>query len=93
MSGGAFHYSFIRLYEFANELDMRINNNNIPNEYGYADNLSDETIANMKTSLLLIKSCAILSHEIEWLYSGDSGEDQFNEIFKKLISTTNASCS
>lgn len=90
MSGGAFNYSFIRMYEFASALDEKINNNNVPNEFGYADNLSDETLANMKTFLVLMKSCAILSHEIEWLYSGDSGEDQFNELFNKLISANNA---
>ena len=87
MSGDSFNHFYIRMHDFANELEQKINNNNVPNEFGYAENLSDETIANMKTSLLLMKSCAILSHEIEWLYSGDTGEDHFNETFNKLIST------
>lgn len=87
MSGGHFNYSgyiYFQVEEFADQLEKDIKNNNIPNEYGYCPNYSPEVIKYLKSQVSKIRKMAKAMKDIDYLYSGDHGEDSFLEIVKKI---------
>lgn len=47
----------------------------IPNRY----NFSEETIDEMKRGLEILKKASIYAQRIDWLISGDDGEEEFHE--------------
>lgn len=81
MSGGHFEYKCFAVSQFAEELqhEIDINKHN-------AHEFSDETMQRLTLAQKLIKLSGKLAREIEWLYSGDHGEESFNEIFDKIMS-------
>ena len=85
MSGGHFDYSCFRISQFADELKHEIKNNSVKNEYGYAHEFSDKTIALLTTSQQIIEIAGMLAKEIERLYSSDHGEDSFADLATKIL--------
>jgi len=79
MSGGHFDYNQFKLLDIVSEIDEIIKNNNVGDEYGFIYNYSHETIEKMKLTSMLLKRCHIMVHRIDWLHSGDDGEDTFNQ--------------
>lgn len=71
MSGGHFDYSQYRLEDIASEIDRYIKNN----EYGY----SLETLNEFKVAARKLREAAIYAQRIDWLLSGDDGEDTFHQ--------------
>lgn len=51
----------------------------IPNEY----ELSDKTIASFRAGVQLLRTAYIYAQRIDWLLSGDDGEETFNERLKE----------
>lgn len=45
--------------------------------------LSKETISEFKKGIRLLKKAAIYAHRIDWLLSGDDGEDDFHKRLKE----------
>jgi hypothetical protein len=83
MSGGHFNsnsYIYYRVYEFADELENEIQNNDKPDDYGYAPNYGKEVTEFLKTKIEEIRRLAKLMKEIDYLYSGDHGEDTFMKV-------------
>lgn len=78
MSGGSFDYAYFHFSKFADDLESCVINSK---EY----HLSEEWINKMKKSLELFRFCSELSHEIEWVYSGDTGEESFKERMEAII--------
>ena len=93
MSGGHFDYGCFRISQFADELkhEIDINNDETNDDYGDCRGhfLGEETIANLVEAHEVIETAGKLAREIEWLYSGDHGEESFNrlidEIFKENL--------
>jgi len=77
VSGGAFDYGCFRISQFAEELQNKIDGNDRKDETGYQLSFNAEVIDALRSSQRLIELAGKLSHEIEWLYSGDIGEETF----------------
>lgn len=45
---------------------------------------TDETIKNMIETEKLIRQAGKLAHAVEWLMSGDTGQDDFNREFERV---------
>jgi len=85
MSGGHFgDYDYYKVAQFADELEVEIQNNNKPDEYEYAPNFSPETIKYLRKQLLKMRKMAEIMRHIDYLYSGDHGDDSFMERVKEV---------
>lgn len=91
MSGGHFNgcgYVYYQVNQFADELENEIENNERENEYGYAPLYRPDVIAYLKSVLPMIQKTAKIMKEIDYLYSGDHGEDSFMSIVQRLEKST-----
>ena len=81
MSGGHFNdcgYIYHQVSQFAYELEEEIQNNNKPDEYdGYVKNYAPEVIEYLEEQVHFIHKMADIMRHIDFLYSGDHGEDSF----------------
>ena len=78
MSGGAFDYAYFNVEQFADELEFKIKNRHIENVYGELPyQFSDEVIEKLLKIIPITRKTSKLMKEVEWLYSGDNGEDSF----------------
>lgn len=87
MSGGHFNnndYIYYRVHQFADELENEIENNQKENEYGYSPDYSPEVIEILKKQIPEINRIAKIMKAIDYLYSGDHGEDSFLEVMKRI---------
>lgn len=83
MSGGHYDYIHHRIAEFADRLkgDLTVKNiAKLKNEYKF----TGETIKNMKATEKLIRQAGDLAYAVEWLMSGDTGQDDFNKEFERV---------
>jgi len=79
MSGGHFDYIQYRVSEAAEDIDRMIRDNDKPDSWGDVPGYSVDTIRSFKEAAVAIKLAAIFLQRIDWLVSGDDGEDQFHE--------------
>ena len=86
MSGGHFgDYDYYKVAQFADELEVEIQNNNKKlDEYEYAHNFSPETIRYLRKQLRLMRKVSEIMRHIDYLYSGDHGDDSFMERVKEV---------
>ena len=75
MSGGHFDYAQFRFEDVASEIDELIRHN----DSRKAEKFSDETIEEFKNAAMIVKLAQIYVHRIDWLVSGDDGEETFME--------------
>ena len=89
MSGGHFNYGCFRISQFAEDLkhEIDINNDEQVDDWGdeVGSQFSNETISRLVTAHRIIETAGRLAREIEWLYSGDHGEESFNELADKIL--------
>jgi hypothetical protein len=85
MSGGHFEYGCFRISEFADNLKHEIQVNDVKNEDGYCPGYTRDTIAILKRCHKIIAKAGELAKRVEWLYSGDSGEESFREIVYPIL--------
>ena len=86
MSGGHFNhnnYIYYQVYQFADELDNEIERNNIKDEWGYAPELSEETLSLLRQKVSEIRKISEEMRHIDYLYSGDYSEESFMERMKE----------
>ena len=57
------------------------NKHTLPNSYGY----SKETIKEFKKGLAILKKAYVYAQRIDWLLSGDDGEESFHERLKEEL--------
>ena len=91
MSGGHFNYNgyiYHQVYEFADELEKEIQNNRKEKDSEYAPEFNDEILSYLKNQVTVIRKVALIMKEIDYLYSGDHGEDSFLEFIKKIENET-----
>ena len=81
MSGGAFNYKNHHIMDIADEIERIIAQNDCLDRDKWGDivgrRYSAETIAEMVGGFMIMKAAAIYAHRIDWLLSGDDGEEQF----------------
>jgi hypothetical protein len=76
MSGGHFgDYDYYKVTRFADELEVEIQDKK--DEYGHSYNFSPEVIEYLKEQLPKMRKMAEIMRHIDYLYSGDHGEDYF----------------
>ena len=82
MSGGHFNYDQYKIGMIADDIQLLIDNNHVENEWGYTTNYSKETIAEFRKAIVLLREAQVYAQRIDWLVSGDDGEDSFHERIK-----------
>ena len=87
MSGGHFNYDQYKIGYIADEIEQLIRDNGSEekDQYGYNkhSNFSDEVIEKFHEALVCLKVAQIYAHRIDWLVSGDDGEDSFLSRLKQ----------
>ena len=92
MSGGRFDYAQYRIADIYTKIEdyvdghpldedkyVRKHHHTMPNRYG----LSKETIKEFKKGIELLKKAQVYAQRIDWLLSGDDGEDNFHLRLKE----------
>ena len=86
ISGGHFNYEQYRIQRIADEIEQCILNNDSDklDEYDYplGRHYSKETIKEFEIGLDHLKKAIIYAQRIDWLVSGDDGEESFHERLK-----------
>ncbi|NCO32055.1 hypothetical protein GW891_04755 [bacterium] len=89
MSGGHFDYNQYKIEEIANEIQDIINNNgkNIINSFGYDQyqNYPVEIINRFKLAVNTLRKAKAMVQRIDWLLSGDDGEESFLERWNEEV--------
>jgi hypothetical protein len=85
MSGGHFgDYDYFKVYQFADELEVDIDNNGKPDEYGWKSNHDPDVIAVLQEQLPKLRKMAEIMKACDYLYSGDIGDDSFLLRMKEI---------
>ena len=72
MSGGHFNhnnYIYYQVYQFADELEHEINNNETKNEWGYAPCFNEETLDYLRQKVIELRKISEEMRHIDYLYS------------------------
>ena len=85
MSGGHFgDYDYFKVYQFADELEVDIDNNDKPDEYGWKSNHDPDVIDVLQEQLPKLRKMAEIMKACDYLYSGDIGDDSFLLRIKEI---------
>ncbi len=91
MSGGHFNdcgYEYYKVSQFADELEQEILNNGregtTENGYEWYPNHEPEVIEYLKKQIPLLNKMAEIMRHIDFLYSGDHGDDSFMQRVKEV---------
>lgn len=83
MSGGAFEYMQYRLHDIAERIEEEIETNDVKPEYWWGEwngqVYTDETINEFKRAIAYLKLAECYAQRVDWLLSGDDGEETFHE--------------
>lgn len=74
MSGGHFNsngYIYHQMFDFADQLESELQSKDFNTHY------NEKTIAKLKRELIRIRECAEVMKKIDYLFSGDIGEETF----------------
>lgn len=88
MSGGYFNYDQYKLGYIADSIEQLIRDNNSTelDEWGNPKghhNFSPETIAEFEQAIRFLNRAVIYAQRIDWLVSGDDGEDTFHKRLRE----------
>ncbi len=83
MSGGHFNYKQHHLLDMADDIGSQILTNDSTEKNEWGDNIgsrySPETIAEFEKAVKALKLAYVYAQRIDWLLSGDDGEDSFHK--------------
>jgi hypothetical protein len=86
MSGGYFNYDQYRIQYIADMIEQLILNNDSdkldPYDYPIGRHYSKETMVEFEVGLDYLRKAIIYAQRIDWLVSGDDGEETFHERLK-----------
>ena len=89
MSGGHFNYDCFAVSRFADDLrhELDINDSAEKDEYGWNIGMgyNKKTVAALKKCHKVFELAGALAKEVEWLYSGDHGEDSFLKLVRPTL--------
>lgn len=78
MSGGHFgDYDYYKVAQFADELEVEIDNNGKVDEYGYKREFDPDVIDYLEAQIPKLRKMAEIMRAVDYLYSGDHGDDSF----------------
>lgn len=87
MSGGAFDYDQYKIAQIADYIEQEIRDNTKKPEYWYGEwngqVYSDETVNEFKKAVALLDIAEVYAQRVDWLISGDDGEESFHERLKE----------
>ncbi len=94
MSGGYFDYQQYRAFDIAAMIDELVESNDDTSldEYGSCRGrgYEPETIAKFKEASKVLKRAAVMAQRIDWLVSGDDGEDTFHRRWNEEVGKIDA---
>ena len=86
MSGGHFQYKQWEISNIADEVEQLILTNESEEKDQWGDrkgyHYTPETIEEFKKGLVLLRQAYVYAQRIDWLVSGDDGEDSFHSRLK-----------
>ena len=86
MSGGHFQYKQWEIGNIADEVEQLILTNDSEEKDQWGDrkgyHYTPETIEEFKKGLVLLRQAYVYAQRIDWLVSGDDGEDSFHRRLK-----------
>ena len=89
MSGGHFNYKQHSLLDMADDIGSEImtNDSTEKNEWGnnIGSHYSPKTIAEFEKAVKVLKTAYVYAQRIDWLLSGDDGEDSFHKRLQAQI--------
>lgn len=89
MSGGHFQYKQWEIGNIADEIEQLIIDNDSEELNQYGDrkgcHFTPDTIEEFKKGLAILRQAHIYTQRIDWLVSGDDGEDSFHNRLKKEL--------
>lgn len=83
MSGGRFDYDQNRIPQIAESIESAIHSNNTVNEWGNSNDFSEATLLEFKRAVNCLNMAYVYAQRIDWLLSGDDGEDTFHQRLKQ----------
>ena len=82
MSGGHFSYKQHHMLDMADDIGSQILTNDSTEKNEFGDNIGNrynaETINEFETARKVLKLAYVYAQRIDWLLSGDDGEDSFH---------------
>ena len=86
MSGGHFQYKQWEIGNIADEVEQLILTNDSEEKDEWGDrkgyHYTPETIEEFKKGLVLLRQAYVYAQRIDWLVSGDDGQDSFHSRLK-----------
>lgn len=79
MSGGEFDYKQYQIGEIADAIELLIEDNLFKNDNGYCRNYSEKTLDELTAAVKALRIAEVYAHRVDWLVSGDDGEDTFHQ--------------
>lgn len=76
MSGGYWDYIQFRIDGIALDLELKLE----------TESWSDDTVAHFKDAMDAVRIASIYVHEIDWLLSGDTGEEALSRRLSERLS-------
>lgn len=90
MSGGHLGIvNYLTVEEVAVEIERIIANNQVKDEHGYCDDYSPYTLSLLKDAAEAIRLASIYIHRVDYLVSGDDGQETFQVQLAEEISEHN----
>lgn len=87
MSGGAFcnnSYPQYLVHQFADELENRIENNSVPDEYGYSPGYPEEVLVYLREQVVNLRKISNVMRAVDYLYAGDHSPDSFMKTIQRI---------
>ena len=86
MSGGSLQpsYCYYQVTQFADELENRIENNSVPDEYGYSPGYPEEVLVYLREQVVNLRKISNVMRAVDYLYAGDHGPDSFMNTVRKI---------
>jgi len=91
MSGGHFNYKQYEIEHIADQVEQMIIDNDSEeldewsNRKGY--HFTEDTMVEFKKALVIIRQAQVYAQRIDWLVSGDDGENNFHRRLKHDLET------
>jgi hypothetical protein len=90
MSGGAFNYNQSEIEDIITQIEKAIkyNDNDELNDWGDRkyDHFEKKTLKRFWEAIVTLRKAQMMAHRIDWLLSGDDGEEEFHKRWDEEIS-------
>ena len=86
MSGGSFDYAYRRMMDFADDLLRLLAQQGVIVDGWKVGTWEPEVAAKLTEIAALVDHASKLAKEVEWLYSGDTGEETFMARVERINS-------